>query len=136
LGHADHLAIAGPGAQRRRIEVMGDDLMSRSAGIRAITIGTGRGRQHLAEFFANSGGAPTRRMPELFDLGGKRAGPALTEAAVDYAGHLPRRGPHESAPVNGWLPSRVLMVEQPVILDEQHAGDDQWRARPEIPVGQ
>jgi hypothetical protein len=75
-------------------------------------------------------------MPKLFDLGGKRAGPALAEAPVDYTGHLPRRGPHESAPVNGWITSRVLMVEQPVILDEQHGVDDQWRDRPKISVGQ
>ena len=92
LRDADDFAKTGSRPERRRIEIGRNDVAPGCSRIRAIAIGTRRGRDHLAEFLDDAGCAAARRMAKLFDLGGERAGAAFPEAAIYDAGDPARDG--------------------------------------------
>ena len=56
VGQADHLAIAGQGAERGRIEIGRDDLRAPIHRICAVDVDMRRGGQHLPQFFAHPAG--------------------------------------------------------------------------------
>src|SRR4029077_5439767 len=82
----------------------------------------------------DAGGAAALRMPELLDLRGERAGPALPEAVIQDAGDPTGRGEQDAPPFDSRVPPRDLWIEQVMVFDEQQAVDDKRRDRGEILV--
>ena len=134
FSHAVHFTVARYGGQRHAIEIIANDVLPCTQGLRTVLISTHAGGNHLPDLLGAGRRQALRRVPIFFQLCRQRTATRRLPGQVKHFRHL-RPGSHaEPWPIHCRVGQRLFGVEQKAVFDKQQAADHYRRNRCKIRI--